>query len=114
MSDHRDEVCLNRDLVILRQPNVRLQKFYDKVLHILIFFCSHLNIHVHIQAVKSLKKKLSQDLALKAFLSELRNPLGTTIGCMRRVTLSETLQLVLQEENPNYFQTFTNKQGHRP
>ncbi|XP_030763153.1 probable serine/threonine-protein kinase DDB_G0276461 [Sitophilus oryzae] len=108
-ADQRDEACLNRDLVMLRQsPNESPNQFYDKILHILNLLCSFVDIHETEQNSKNLKRKLYTDLALKTYLSGLREPLGTTIRCMRPTDLPTALQYVTQEHNTKYLQNFQN------
>ena len=109
-ADQRDETCLNRDLVMLRQqPNEKAYQFYDKVLHLLNLLCSYIDLHETSSTAKLLKRNLYNDLALKTFLAGLREPMGTTIRCMRPQDLNEALQLVIQEDNIHYFQNLTNK-----
>lgn len=114
--DQGDETCLNRDLVMLRQsqnenPNIKL---YDRVLHLLNLLCSHIDCHESSDGGKMLKKSLYNDLALKTFLSGLKEPMGTTIRCMKPRSLAEALQYVTQENNNHYFQNMPNRLPHQP
>ncbi|XP_056633440.1 uncharacterized membrane protein DDB_G0293934-like [Diorhabda sublineata] len=112
-SDQQDEVCLNRDLVMLRQSsNESPQSFYDKCLHILNLLCSYVNLHESTEEGKHLKRQLYQNLTLKTFLSGLKEPIGTTIRCMKPISLSEAMQFVLQEENVHYLQN-PSRNNHR-
>lgn len=105
-ADQRDEACLNRDLVMLRQQsNESPSQFYDRVLHILNLLCSYINIHEENDDARILKRNLYNNLALKTYLSGLKEPLGTTIRCMRPVDLPEALQFVTEEGNIGYFQS---------
>ena len=107
-ADQRDEACLNRDLVMLKQfPNEKPGQFYDRVLHILNLLCSYIDAHETTTTAKTLKRSLYNDLALKTFLSGLKEPLGTTIRCMRPISLMQALQFVTQEDNIHYFQNRT-------
>lgn len=109
-ADQRDETCLNRDLVMLRQNgNENPQQFYDRCLHLLNLLCSYVDIHEHTEDAKNIKRDLYQNLTLKTFLSGLKEPLGTTIRCMKPSNLSQALQFVLHEENVQYFQKFSYK-----
>lgn len=109
-ADQRDEACLNRDLVLLRQfPNEKPQQFFDRCLQILNLLCSHVDIHENNDASKNLKRDLYNKLTLKTFLSGLKEPLGTTIRCMRPADLNQALQFIIQEENIQYYQNTTNK-----
>jgi len=108
-ADQRDEACLNRDLVMLRQQNnEKPSLFYDRILHILNLLCCYINVHEDSDAAKQLKFNLYNELALKTFLSGLKEPLGTTIRCMRPRDLPQALQFVTEEYNTHYFQN-TNK-----
>lgn len=103
-ADRRDESCLNRDLVMLKQlPNESPQNFYDKCLEILNLLCSYVDSHENANAA-AIKRDLYQKLALKTFLAGLREPLGTTIRSMRPDSLTDAIQFVIQEGNIKYFQ----------
>lgn len=108
--DQRDETCLNRDLVMMRQfPQEKPQHFYERILNILNLLVNYIDSHEETNESKQLKRTLYNNLALKTFLSGLKEPLGTTIRCMRPTTLSEANQLVIQESNFQYLQ----KPNHR-
>lgn len=107
-ADQRDEACLNRDLVMLRQQNSeKPYQFYERILHILNLLCSFVNIHEADDNAKNLKRNLYNNLALKTFLSGLKEPLGTTVRCMRPKDLPEALQFVTAEYNTQYFQNLS-------
>lgn len=113
-ADQRDEACLNRDLVMLRQnQNENPNQFYDRVLHLLNLLCSYIDCHESSDGGKMLKKSLYNDLALKTFLSGLKEPIGTTIRCMKPRSLAEALQYVTQEYNNHYFQNMSNRLPHQ-
>lgn len=110
-ADQRDEACLNRDLVMLKQASTENpNQFYDRILHILNLLCAYVDSHENTDAAKLLKKNLYNNLALTTFLSGLKEPLGTTIRCMRPTNLATALQYVTQESNNHYFQSL-NKQN---
>ncbi|XP_071052902.1 uncharacterized protein [Onthophagus taurus] len=93
--DQRDEACLNTDLVMLRQnSNEQPHQFYDRCLHILNLICSYVDMHEHTEPANALKRNLYNKLTLKTFLSGLKEPLGTTIRCMRPTNLNEALQFI--------------------
>lgn len=113
-ADRRDETSLNRDLILMRQfPNEKPQQFFDRCLQILNLLCSYVDIHEETQEARNLKRNLYNNLALKTFLAGLKEPLGTTIRCMKPTSLNEALQLINNEENIQYFQNFTNKQPNK-
>lgn len=114
-ADQRDEACLNRDLVMLRQQNTeKPNQFYERILHILNLLCSYVNIHETDDNAKNLKRNLYNSLALKTFLSGLKEPLGTTIRCMRPKDLPEALQFVSAEYNTQYFQNISKIPNQKP
>ncbi|KAJ8976923.1 hypothetical protein NQ317_005095 [Molorchus minor] len=109
-ADQRDEACLNRDLVLLRQyQNEKPQQFFDRCLQILNLLCSYVDAHEATADAKVLKRNLYNNLALNTFLAGVREPLGTTLRCMRPTSMTQALQFIIQEENVSYFQSFTNK-----
>lgn len=107
-ADQRDEACLNRDLVLLRQrPNEKPQQFYDRCLEILNLLCNYVDMHEPDDASKNLKRNLYYNLGLKTFISGLKEPLGTTIRCMKPENLGQAIQYVIKEDNIRYFQNLT-------
>ncbi|KAJ8967270.1 hypothetical protein NQ314_002998 [Rhamnusium bicolor] len=109
-ADQRDEACLNRDLVLLKQfPNEKPQQFFDRCLQILNLICSYVDIHEEQVEAKILKRDLYNKLTLKTFLSGLTEPMGKTIRCMRPTDMNQALQFIIQEENIQYYQNFTSK-----
>lgn len=109
-ADQRDEACLNRDLVLLRQSmNEKPQQYFDRCLHILNLLCSYVDIHEQTADAKLLKRNLYNKLALKTFLSGLKEPLGNNIRCMRPNDLNEALQFIMEEENIQYYQNNSNR-----
>lgn len=114
-ADQRDESCLNRDLVMLKQhPNEKPQQFYDRCLEILNLICNYVDMHEQTADARQLKRNLYNNLTLKTFLSGLREPLGTTIRCMRPTDLNQALQFVTQEDNVHYFQNYPNRNIPKP
>lgn len=108
-ADQRDEACLNRDLVMLRQQgNENPEQFYDRILHILNLLCSYTDAHEATEQARTLKKNLYNELALKTFLSGLKEPLGTNIRCMRPQDLPQALQFVNEESNIHYLRSSNN------
>lgn len=106
-ADTRDESCLNRDLVMLRQgSNESPQNFYDRVLEILNLLVSFVDAHDTVESA-TIKRSLYQNLALTTFLSGLKEPLGNTIRCMKPIDLAQAIQFVIQENNVRYFQNNT-------
>lgn len=117
-ADQRDEACLTRDLVLMKQNNnEKPNQFFDRCLQILNLLCSFIDAHEVSSDAKVLKRKLYNDLALKTFLSGLKEPLGTTIRSMRPTDLNQALQFITEEENIHYYQNFNRappKQSNHP
>ena len=116
-ADQRDEVSLNRDLVMMRQNySENPQQFFDRVMHVLTLLCSYVDAHEVNDASKKLKREFYNKLALRTYLSGLKDPLGRTLRCMNPKDLTEALQLVIREDNVQYFQNFSNNysQNNRP
>lgn len=113
-ADRRDETCLNRDLVMLKQnPNESPQSFYDRCLEILNLICSYVDAHETSLSANT-KRVLYQKLALKTFLSGLKEPLGNTVRCMRPKDLTEAIQFVIEENNTKYFQNHSINYNTKP
>lgn len=88
--------------------NEKPQEFHNRCLEILNLLCSYVDTHETDDAAKRLKRTLYNNLTLKTFLSGLKEPLGTTIRCMRPSNLNEALQFVVEEDNIQYIQNRNN------
>ncbi|KAJ8977554.1 hypothetical protein NQ317_019129 [Molorchus minor] len=92
IADQRDEACLNRDLVLLRQyQNEKPQQFFDtsRCLQILNLLCSYVDAHEATADAKVLKRNIYNNLALNTFLVGVRESLGTTLRCMRSTSMTQ-------------------------
>ncbi|KAH0998395.1 hypothetical protein HUJ05_010931 [Dendroctonus ponderosae] len=108
----RDQSCLNRDLVMLKQlPHETAQKFYDKCLEILNLLCGHVDAH-ETAAAAAVKRDLYQKVTLKTFLSGLRKPLGTVIRPPRPFTNSQVFGKTPVQQN--VFKSYPNRQFPKP
>lgn len=106
-SDQRDEPCLNRDLVLLKQNNFETpQGFYDRCLQLLNTICSYIDLHEVTPEARQLKRDFYKSLTHRTFLAGLKEPLGTIIRGMRPADLNQALQYIQQEENNNYFKNY--------
>ena len=101
--DQRDDTCLVRDLVLLKQNNDKPLAFYEKCTKLLNLLCSYVNANETETAVKTAKRKFFAKLALKSFLCGLREPLGSTIRAMRPDTIQKALQYIMEEDNARYY-----------
>ena len=79
------------------------------MLQILNLLCSYVDIYEADPGAKVLKRDLYNKLALKTIIAGLKEPLGTTIHCMRPKNMNEALQFNMQEDNIYYYQTSINK-----
>lgn len=101
-SDKRNETCLIQDLHSLRQNSDSVEKYYSKIIEIYSTLINHIKIHeTEISAINS-KKKLYDELCLNAFLSGLREPLGSIVRAMRPNNLAEAFNFCLKEQNISY------------
>lgn len=114
-ADQRDEACLNRDLILLKQNfNETPQQYFDKCLNLLNLLCSYVDSHEENEETKNAKRELYSNLTLNTFLTGLKEPLGNTIRCMRPENINQALQFILQEQNVHYYQNLTNKVPMKP
>lgn len=105
-ADQRDEQCLNRDLILLKQMSgEKPQQFFDRCLHILNIICAYIDNHENSFDTKQVKREFYKTLTLRTFLAGLHDPLGTIIRGMRPHDLNEALQLIIQEENLRRFKS---------
>ena len=116
--DQRDEVCLIRDLVLLKQNNESPTHFYDRIITILNLLCSYIKNYEPTEQGKIIKKDLYKKLALKTFLAGLSEPLGSAIRAMRPEDLQAALAFINEERNVRYYQktniNYNNKQDSLP
>lgn len=103
-ADQRDENCLNRDLINMRQENETAQEFYNRCMHMLSTIINYVNLHEQDENKKICKRDFFSTQTLKAFLSGLKDPLGVTIRTMRPEDMPTALQYIKEEENIHYLQ----------
>ncbi|XP_065161253.1 uncharacterized protein [Atheta coriaria] len=108
-SDQRDEVCLIRDMVLLKQTNETALQYYDKVISIQNLLSSYLNAHESNDIAIRVKRELYNKLALKTFMAGLKEPLGSSIRAMRPDSMQIALQYINEERNVRYYQKDTIK-----
>lgn len=109
--DQRDENCLNRDLVNMKQENESPQDYYNRCMHILNTIINYINLHENVEAVKQCKRNFFQAQTLKTFLAGLKEPLGTTLRAMRPHDMPTALNYIKEEQNIKYFQKANNTQN---
>jgi hypothetical protein len=103
-ADQRDENCLNRDLINMRQDNETTQEFYNRCMHMLSTIINYVNLHEQDENKKICKREFFSSQTLKTFLSGLKDPLGVTIRTMRPEDMPTALQYIKEEENIHYLQ----------
>ncbi|CAH2009176.1 unnamed protein product [Acanthoscelides obtectus] len=77
-------------------------KFLHKLFQNVESIASYDDIHEATESGKAIKRDLYQKLALKTFLLGLKEPLGTTVRCMKPTSLSGTLQLLNMGKEKNH------------
>lgn len=108
--DQRDENCLNRDLVNMKQENESPQEYYNRCIHILNTITNYIQLHETNEAVIICKREFFQAQTLKTFLAGLKEPLGTTIRAMRPPDLATALNYIKEEQNIQYIRKNNNPQ----
>jgi len=104
-ADQRDEACLNRDSINLKQQNNESPvQFYERSLGLLNVICNFVDLNEKTPSDKSLKRKFYMDLCLKMYLGGLKEPLGTTIRAMRPTELTQAITYVKEELSVHQFQ----------
>lgn len=101
-SDQRDEICLIRDLVLLKQGKESPLQFYDKVINLLNLLCSFVKSHEATAEGQIIKQDLYNRLSIKTFLAGLKEPLGSAIRAMRPDNLQTALTYINEKNNVRY------------
>lgn len=104
-ADQRDETTLNRDLTLLRQGNETPQDFYVRCQQMLSKIINFVNLNIHDDSIKTVKRTFYTEQALQTFIAGLKDPIGSQIRCMQPTTLPMALKYVQKEQNIRYIQT---------
>lgn len=113
--DHRDENCLNLDLVNMRQrSNETPYQFHERIIHILNTICNYIDLHGNDANEKIFKRNFFTKQALKSYLAGLREPLGPIIRAMRPDSIAQALQFISEENNIKYYQHSNNNIQKNP
>lgn len=107
-SDKRTETSLIRDLHSLKQFNKPIEKFYSEIMEIQSALSNNLSIHESEDNVIRAKRDLFAEMCLNAFLSGLREPMGSTIRAMRPESLPTALDYCIREQNIHYIRSNLN------
>lgn len=102
--DQRDENCLTRDLVNMKQEQESPQDFYNRCMHTLNTIINYVSLHETDKQIITCKRSFFQSQTLKTFLAGLKEPLGTTIRAMRPEDMPTALNYIKEEENIKYAQ----------
>lgn len=102
--DQRDENCLTRDLVNMKQENESPQEFYNRCMNILNTIINYISLHESDQEIIKCKRMFFHSQTLKTFLAGLKEPLGATIRAMRPTDMPTALNFIKEEENIRYSQ----------
>lgn len=101
-ADQRSENTLLRDLMLLKQKNETAQEYYEICQQTRSLLYSNLQLTEQDAAVRQVKKTQYDNLTLKAYLSGLKEPLGSFLRSMRPGTLEQAITYVIEEENVLY------------
>lgn len=102
-ADQRDENSLLRDLMLLRQEfNETPYQFCQRCQDLRSLLLSNLAVTENNENVKGTKTTMFDNMALKAFLTGLREPLGATIRSRNPESIEAALNQVIDEENIMY------------
>jgi len=112
-SDKRTETSLIRDLHKLQQNRNSIEHFYSEVIELLSTLMNNVRIHEKDENVIASKKELFSEMCLTAFLSGLREPLGSSIRAMRPKTLAEAFSFCIKEQNIFYSRFSSNSKRAR-
>lgn len=101
-SDKRNETSLIRDLHGIKQQGKTVERFYSEVIEILATMTNHVQIHESEANVIKAKRDLYTEMCLNAFLSGLKEPLGSTVRAMKPETLAVAFSYCIKEQNISY------------
>lgn len=101
-SDKRNETSLIRDLHGIKQQGKTVERFYSEIIEILATMTNHVQIHETDANVIKAKRDLYTEMCLNAFLSGLKEPLGSTIRAMKPDTLAIAFSYCIKEQNISY------------
>lgn len=108
-ADKRNETSLIRDLHDIKQNNKSVEKFYSEIIETLATINNHIKIHETENSVVNAKRDLYTEMCLNAFLSGLKEPLGSTIRAMKPLTLASAFAYCIEEQNIFYSKQSSNK-----
>lgn len=107
-SDKRTETSLIKDLHNIRQTSQSVESFYSQIVEIQSTLNNNILIHENNDGAITAKKELFAEMCLNAFLTGLREPLGSTIRAMRPDSLVTALTFCIKENNITYQKSNSN------
>lgn len=107
-SDKRNETSLIRDLHKAKQGSNTIEKFYSEIIELFASMTNHVNIHETDENVIRAKKQLYSEMCLNAFLSGLKEPIGSIIGATKPTFLAEAFSYCIKEQNILYVRNDNN------
>lgn len=109
--DQRSEDTLLQDLLHLKQNNESPLTFYNRCQELKAALFSHLSHTDSTAELQTMKAQMYTSLTLKAFLSGLRDPLGSFIRSTEPATLEDALRKINEEQNIRHLQAGTQNQN---
>lgn len=109
-ADQRSESSLLRDLMLLKQRSETAQEYFEICQQTRSLLYSNLQLNEQDAAVRQVKKTQYDNLTLTAYLSGLKEPLGSFLRSMRPATLEDAITYVIEEENVLYARRSENEQ----
>lgn len=104
-ADKRTETSLIRDLHSLKQFGRTVEKFYSEIIEIQSSLTNNVMLHETNDSVITAKKNLFSEMCLNAFLSGLREPMGSIVRAMQPVSLPSAFEYCIKEQNIHYLKT---------
>lgn len=108
-ADKRNETSLIRDLHTIFQGGDTIEKFYSRIMDIQSTIVNNVRLSRTPLVVKNTKETLYREMCLSTFLAGIREPMGSLIRARNPNTISDALNLCLQEQNMMYI-----KKPHQP
>lgn len=101
-ADQRSEDSLLRDLMLLKQRHETAQEYHEKCIGVRSLLYSNVQLIENNADVRRVKQTLYDSLTLKAYLSGLKEPLGSFLRAKGPTTMEDAMTYVIEEENVYY------------
>lgn len=113
-ADQRDEDSLLRDLMLLKQQNESPQNYYEKCQTVRGLLFSRLSLTEDNVTIRIVKQSMYDSLTLKAFLTGLKEPMGSIIRSRAPTSIDNALSYIISEENVFYARGQPNNLAKKP